>query len=79
MICLNVSPFKCNGPQTDGKRSAAIPPLLSFFSATKERGDEEKGACDARRKREAKKKESYINLGRIENDREESEKDRAGK
>lgn len=82
MICLNVSPFKCNSPQTDDKRSSAIRPLLSIFSgATKERGDEERGGCEARRKREGKKggKKSCINLWRIEDDRGESEKDRARK
>lgn len=66
MIYLNVSPFKCNSPQTDDKRSSSIPPLLSFFSeASEERGDEERGGCEARRKK--KKKLSCINLWRIEN------------
>lgn len=53
MIFLNVSPFKCNSPQTDDKRSSTIPPLLSFFSeATKERGDEEeRDGCEAGRKK----------------------------
>lgn len=45
MIYLSVSPLKCNSPQT----------ACSFFSeATKERGDEEKGRCEAMRN--AKKK-----------------------
>lgn len=44
MICLCVSPFKHNNPQTDAKWSSTIPLLLSFFSeATQARGDEERG------------------------------------
>lgn len=56
MIYLNVSPFKCKGPQTDKKRFSTTPPLLLLFSeATKETGDRERGGCEARRKRGEKK------------------------
>lgn len=72
MIDLNVSPFKCNSPQTDNKRSTTIPPLLSFFSeATKKRGV---GGYEAKGEKEKEKRGKKVKLHKSAENRERQRK-----